>query len=1018
MEKISKHSGFNLKKVSTVLWLCAALCVPGNVFAEDVNMENTSALSVQQSNTVKGHVVDENGDPMIGVSVKLKGSKTATITDNNGNFSITARPGESLEISYVGYFTQTVKAKPSMNIALEPDVTGLEDLVVIGYGSVKKRDLTGSVASVKSEDIVRSPTGNVMEAIQGQVAGLDITRADGDAATGVSMTLRGTRSIYGDNSPLFIIDGLEGSYDELNPNDIASIEVLKDASSTAVYGSAGANGVIIITTKSPEKGRMSINFDGYYGLNMVTSFPEINRGEKYINFRREAQKTAGLWNSSADDASLFPSYMQEYIDNDQWVDWFDLATQTGAIGSGNFSTSYANDKVNSYFSLGYYDVKGIIKNDGLQRYSIRAKVDYKANDILKYGINVYAMYSENNKRSNRIWNRILNMPPLGTPYDEDGNLVDYPLGDANMNPIADVVDGQYVNNIKKLSVNPQFYFELTPIKGLSFRSVLGGYFQYTKQSQYYGTHSYQAMEYGTVQATIPNTFVYNYKWENILTYNFDIKDQHHFTITAATEWTKKQTESVTATANDFDSDYYGYNNLGAATGTPTVSSGYVGSQKMSFVGRINYDYLGRYLFSVSTRVDGSSVLAKGHRWAAFPAGAVAWRMSDEPFMKNAKNISNMKLRVSYGVTGNSGAEEYATLAYSRTGIMGFQDVAVPYSGYALSVANENLGWEKSYMVDAGFDLGLFKDRLNFTFDFYRTDTKDVLYNVSLPYALGGYGQSAFTMWSNIGQTRNTGAELSITSRNFVKKDFTWTTTLNLSFNKEKVIKTSSDGPLQFGDYYLIEGQPISTYYGYKYVGIWGTAEAEEAAKYGQTYGQVHIAEKGEADYNLNQDDYYVLGHANPRWTGSMLNTFTFKNFDLSFLLIARWDFTIFYELNGWFRTDGLSPSPSICDYWTLDNQNARYPRPDATISQADYQEWINYYDGSYIKLKNITLGYTLPKKFVKSLHSENMRVYFTASNPFVWSMCHYLKNYDPEKGGNEQSSPLTTQFVFGVNLSF
>ena len=834
------------------------------------------------------------------------------------------------------------------------------------------------------------------------------------------MTLRGTRSINGDNSPLFIIDGMEGSYDELNPNDIASIEVLKDASSTAVYGAAGANGVIIITTKTPKKDKFSIDLDAYYGWNVISSFPEVNRGEDYINFRREAQRTVGAWNSPADDGNLFPSYMQKFIDNNQWVDWFDLASQTGITNSYNLSTSYSNDRVTSYFSLGYYNLEGLLKGDELERYSARAKIDFKANEMVKYGLNLYAMYSENDKRYSRIWNRILCMPPLGTPYDEDGNLVDYPLGDGNMNPLADMGEDQYVNNVKTLSVAPQIYVELTPLKGLSFKSLLGGYFRNMKESKYTGTKSYQGLESGLVQATIPNTFTYNYKWQNILTYNFKIKEDHDFTITGVTEWSKDQKEKATATANKFDTDSYLYHNLGAATGTPTVSSSYVGSQKMSYVARINYSYKGRYLLTLSSRWDGSSILADGNKWDMFPAGAIAWRISDEPFMQNVKAVSNLKLRASYGVTGNAGASEYATLDYSRTGIIGFQDVGVPYSGYSQSIANKSLGWEKSYMTDLGFDLGLFSDRLNVAFDWYRTDTKDILFEKNLPYATGGYGSSPFKIWSNVGETRNTGVELSITSRNFVGPEFQWSTTLAFSTNKEEVIKTTSEGPLQFGDYYLIPGEAIKTYYGYKYAGIWGTAEAEEAAKYSQKPGQVHIAENGTPDYKLNADDYYVLGSATPKWSGSLLNNFNYKNFDLSILLIARWDWTIPYGLTGWYRTDGLTPSPTVCDYWTPENQSARYPRPDASITngQDPYQQWANYFDGSYLKVKTISLGYTFPKKWLNAVKIDRMRVYFTANNPFIFTKCDYLKNYDPEKGGNDDDAPLSKQYVFGVNISF
>lgn len=978
--------------------------------------------SIADAQSVKGLVTDQSGEPVIGASISVKGTSARTVTNLDGAFEINARKGSTIIVSYIGYATEEVKVTGNnLKIKLNEEDKTLDDVVVVGYGTVRKRDLTGSVSSVKSDDIARIPTSNVMEAIQGLVPGLDITKTSGEAGSSVSMLLRGTKSINGSNEPLFIIDGVEGSYEELNTNDIASVEILKDASSTAVYGAAGANGVIIITTKEPKKNKFSIDFDAYYGWNVITSFPDVNRGEAYINFRREAQRAAGLWNGPEDDANLFPSYMQDLIDQGKWVNWFDLASQTGTTSSYNLSTSYSNDRMKSYFSLGYYDMEGLLKGDELKRYSARAKIDFKANDVLKYGLNLYAMYSDNDKRYSRIWNRIICMPPLGEPYNEDGTINNFPLGDNNMTPIADNGEGRYINNVQTLSVAPQIYFELTPLKGLSFKSVLGGYFRNVKQGIYQGPDSYQGLESKAVLASTPNKFTYNYKWQNILTYNLNIKEDHNLTLTGVTEWTKKRMFTSTATANGFDSNDYGYYNLGAATGVPTVSSSYVQSQMMSYVVRANYSYKGRYLLTLSNRWDGSSMLAKGHKWDSFPAAAVAWRISDEAFMEKMQNtISNLKLRLSYGVTGNAGAAEYATMAYSRTGTLGFQDIPQSFSGFNTNIANKDLGWEKSYMFDAGIDLGLLKNRIEMTVDWYRTTTKDILFEMSLPYAAGGYAGSPFTIWSNVGETRNTGVELSITSRNFVGPKFRWTTTLSFAKNNEKVVKTTSDGPLQFGGYYLINGYPVNTYYGYKYAGIWGTAEAEEAAKYGQKPGQVHIAENGETDYVLNADDYYVLGSATPKWSGSLLNTFSYKNFDLSIQLIARWGWTINYGLTGWYRTDGLTPSPTICDYWTPENQNARYPRPDASISngQDTYQQWANFFDGSYIKVKNISLGYTVPKSLLSKFKVERLRLYFTASNPFIWTKCHYLKNYDPEKGGDDDTAPLSKQFVFGINLSF
>ncbi|MDE6555456.1 MAG: TonB-dependent receptor, partial [Duncaniella sp.] len=340
---------------------------------------------------------------------------------------------------------------------------------------------------------------------------------------------------------------------------------------------------------------------------------------------------------------------------------------------------------------------------------------------LNYGLSLYGMYSNNDRRYSRIWNRVRCMAPLGDVYDEDGNLVDYPLGDGNMNPLADNNSDSYINNYKTLSFTPQAYVEIKPVKGLSIKSVIGGYLRNVKASSYLGNHSYQGLESGKISAEIGNRFTYNYKWQNIVTYDFNLHNDHRFTATGVTEWSKDRLETSTAIANGFDSDDYGYHNLGASTGTPTVASSYIQTQKMSYAIRLNYAYKGRYLASFTTRWDGASILSSGHKWDTFPAGSLAWRISDEPFMSDIRWLNNLKIRAEYGVTGNAGASAYATLDYSRTGIIGFQDIPQNYSGYNLSIANKDLGWEKSYNLNIGLDAGFLNDRITFTADWYRTD---------------------------------------------------------------------------------------------------------------------------------------------------------------------------------------------------------------------------------------------------------------------------------------------------------
>ena len=988
-----------------------------------INASSPAPASAPQSR-VTGQIVDVNGEPLIGANVTTLDSKAGTVTDIDGRFSIDVPEGTQLQVSFIGYVSQKLKAGNNMKIVLKEDYQDLEETVVIGYGAVKKRDLTGAVASVKSEEIVKTPTTNVMEALQGQVAGFDITRSTGEVGAAMNMTLRGNRSIYGNNAPLFIIDGMEGSYDELNTNDIASVEVLKDAASTAIYGAAGANGVVIITTKSAKRDKLQIDLDAYYGWNVISRFPEINSHDKYVDFRREAMKNAGLY---VDEANLFPSYLQQLVNNNQWVDWFEEGSQTGTLQQYNLSATYASEKVNTFLSLGYNDTKGMLKGDELTRYSMRAKVDVTPNRYVAFGANLYGMYSDNDKRNSRIWNRMLCTPPLGTPYDEDGNVVLYPVGGdtGNQSPITDTGDGQYTNNVKKISLTPQAYFELKPVTGLSLKTVIGGYFNAAKQGIYEGNKSFNGLATGSY-ASVPNTLSYNMKWQNILTYNYKLFHAHDFTFTGVTEWSNNHREVNTAAAYGFDSDSYTYHNLAAGTNGYRVSSSYVQNQMMSYVARLAYNYKGRYLLSASARWDGSSILAEGNKWDVFPSVSGAWRISDEAFMDGTSNwLDNLKLRASWGITGNAGAAEYATMAYSTTGQYGMQDVATNYSEYSANISNPGLGWEKTYTWDVGLDMTLFDNRLDIVFDWYSSTTRGLLFQRSLPYAVGGSagsgGVSTFKIWENVGKTRNQGIELTINSRNIIRRNFTWNTTLTFAKNNEEVLQTTSENPLQYGDYYLIPGEGVHTYYLYKYLGCWGTAEADEATKFGAKPGQIKVADvNGDSKYSA--DDYQVIGNADPDWTASLTNSFTFYDFDFSFQLVSRWDWTIAYGVTGWYRTNGLSPSPAVCDYWSTDNQGARFPAPDASSATGldSYQSGssINYFDGSYIKVKNLTLGYTLPKNVLKKIQIDKARIYFTAANPLIWTKSEYLKDYDPEKGGDDDDAPLYKQFVVGVNLTF
>lgn len=1013
----------NNKKAVLIASVFFYLTLSGHAAAVIMHPLSQERTQVRTTWKINGMVLDEKGQPLIGATVKVQNSKSGTITDFDGRFTLDGKSGDMLRISYVGYVTKDVRVKSGgMSVTLEPVNSQLDELVVVGYGTMKKRDLTGSVSSIKSEEIVKVPTGNVMEAIGGRIAGLDITRSSGSAGATVNMTLRGNRSINGSNTPLFIIDGVEGNYEDLNPGDIASIEVLKDASSTAIYGSSGANGVIIITTKRGNQGKTTINFDAYLGINGFAQFPEVLSGESYINLRREAYRTTGLWHSPADDESVFTAEEWGHIQNNEWNDWFDLATRTGIQQSYTVSMNGGSERSKSYLSLNYYNENGILSKDDYKRYSLNASIDKKLNNWLKGGVKVQGAYISQNKRDNQIWTRILCVSPLGNAYYDNGNIVEYPLADRQeLSPLVDTKDGAYVNNVKSLNINPTAYLELIPWKGLSVKSIFGAYLAFGRTGVYQGLFSAKGHGEGESSASIVNSHTYNYKWENVLNYNFKIAGKHDFTFTGVISWSKKQNESNTGKGYGIDWDDYSFYNLGVTnTVGRELASGYTASQMMSYVLRLNYSFAGKYIFTLSNRWDGSSMLASGNRWDSFPAVALAWRISDEAFMKHLDWLSNLKLRLGYGVTGNAGAKEYATQSMGYAGSnLAFQETPAPYFVPSQTIANKQLGWEKSYGTNVGIDFSVFKSRINLTLDFYNVDTKDILFQRTLPYSLGGFKTNNYKIWQNICATNNKGIELTINTVNFDTTHFKWTTDFTFSANHEKITDFTSASPVVNGDYYLMKGQPINTYYDYKYAGIWQENEAEEAAKYGFKPGYVKVVDK-DGNHAYTASDYEVLGSSNPDWTAGLVNSFTFYDFDLSFQLQARWGQTLKADILGWYCPSGTYNSPAICDYWTPENTGGRFPRPDKDHERFSSYSGGNsllYVNGSYVKVKNITFGYTIPVKFLKFTGLSNGRIYFTASNPFIFTKSKYLRDYDPERGGAD-TFPLTKQLVFGLNLTF
>lgn len=1043
------------RRVSMILGL-SLLSAPlsFSVYAED-GVSNTMVQVVTQTKTVKGTVIDESGEPLIGVSIVVKGTSTGTITDFDGNFSINLPDGKKeLVISYIGYKEQTVTVTGSglVNVKMISDTQALDEVVVIGYGAVKKRDLTGAVTSVKGDEIKMAPVSNAMEALQGKVAGLDISRTDGRAGAEPTVLLRGNRSLNANCEPLYIIDGIPGSISVLNPNDIQSIEVLKDASSTAIYGSAGANGVVIITTKQADKGKVQVDFDAYFGVNTSPSYPKAYSGQEWLNYLEAGYYGAnGQQSASRDELltaySLSPEQLNPYIDSGKWIDWVDEALHTGTQENYNISIRGGNEKIQGYFSLGYNREKGIYKKDQNELITMRIGTTVQLASWAKAGVQSTLSWRDRDSRGSRL-NKTFDTLPLGDVYNEDGTIKTKPIdGNSTVSLIADDVDGVFVNNNKTLRVTVNPFVELNPIKGLSVKSLLSGNFNIGRTGTFQNENTYMSLtgsDKNEKRAAYNTSMYYNYRWQNIVTYNFKVKQDHDFTVTGISEWSKSRTETSGANSAGFNVDNYLFFNLGSGT-TQSVASSYKETMMMSYAARLNYSYKGRYLITLSNRWDGASQLS--NKWCAFPAAAAAWRISDEAFMSGTQNwLSNLKLRAGWGITGNANIDPYVTVtkATSPDVKMDLGTGSLPLSIMTQSWGNKDLTWEKSYNTNIGLDLALFNGRIDLAVDYYYTNTKDVLYARPLPVSLGSFdAKNSFTMMSNIASINNKGLEISLSTRNIETKDFRWNSNLTFATNKEKLksidlgSSTSVDELIALN--LFLDHPAKGTLYGYKYAGIWQEDEAETAALFNRKPGQVKLDsprvmqdENGyyymdegvrkditaSSKYSYSAKDKTVLGDNNPDFSIGFQNSFYWKNFDLAILANMRWGQKVNSPVLGYFKYGKKVNLPDIYDYWTPTNTGAHYPQPDITGSTSDVAlESLSIVDASYIKIKNITLGYTLPMKICNRIGIQKLRVYGTVTNPFIFAKSDLLKKVDPETGGSD-SYPLYKQFVFGVNLSF
>lgn len=932
--------------LKTIYALRFCLCL---LIASTISAFGTTQAYSQQAKSISGVVRNTQGESIIGANIIEKGTKNGTITDLDGTFKLNVSPKAVVSVSYIGYVEQEISIgnKNRLEITLVEDTKLIEEVVVIGYGSVKKRDLTGAVTSIKSADVLAAPTNNVMEALQGKIPGMDITKTSGQVGGDVSILLRGSRSIYGSNEPLFIIDGIPGSYNQISPSDIESVDVLKDASSTAIYGSAGANGVVIITTKRGKEGKATVNFDAYYGFSGSPNYKHGMTGDEWITYQKEAYRYKNGDYPSDISALLGNQDFTDAYNAGKWIDWVDqVSGQTATTQKYSLSVSSGTEKTKVFASTSYNREEGLLSNEKLDKYSLRLNLDQQLSPWAKLGFTSNLVYQDLDAGVKNTFTRALSSFPLGDAYAEDG-AVNHEYITGQYSPMGDFIKDQYVDNRRSTYLNVNGYIELTPIKDITFTSRINGTLNHSRQGQYWGDqcNANRPSYAGSPHASITNNNSWSYTWENILAYNTTIAKAHNLGGSLITSWNKNQSESSMAAASGQMVDRWSFWRLASGT-SQHVESDFAQTQKMSFAFRLNYSYKGKYLFNFSNRWDGVSQFSTGHQWDSFPAGALAWRISDEPFMENTQSwLDNLKLRISYGITGNAGGTSaYSTTTqayvYTANGIS-INGKIVPFTQYTGTYGSSDLGWEKSYNWNIGLDFGILNNRIDGSIEWFKTKTDGLLFKRILPISSGltGWG-SPLSIWQNIAETSNQGVEAIFNSRNIQQKDFTWSTTLSATWSKEK-IESLPDGDL-ISENLFVE-QPINAIYGYKYQGLWGSDTPQETLDaYGVSPGFIKIEtldKNGDGGvHKYNTDDRQILGHTNPDWIIGLNNSFTYKNLDLSVFAMARYGQTINSDLIGYYTAEQSVTKNQLAgiDYWTENNQGAYFPRPGTGTEQGLY----------------------------------------------------------------------------------
>lgn len=1032
------------------------LLSPAHIYAAGSlpgNDEGSAPQQVKISGTITDATTQE---PLIGVNVVVEGTTIGVMTDLKGKFSLSVpNLNGKLQISYIGYLAQTISINgmTTVDIALVSDVKALEEVVVTGYGTVRKTDLTGAVSSIKTEQLLQLPTQRVDQAIQGRATGVFVMNTDGSPGGNTLIRIRGNNSINGGNDPLIIVDGLQGAnINQLNPNDIASMEILKDASATAIYGSRGANGVILITTKLGKVGKPVIDAGYSVGIqNLARKLPVMNAYDfaRYNNLYH----SFGTANGQTPKYYFTDQDIAYYKSNpDKSTDWQDEIYNTGVMQNANLAISGATDKLKYMISTGYLDHKGILLNSAYNRLSLRANLAADITKWVDFGLN-YSYTSEKYKSppfEANLFTAVNDAPrwaPTEPVYDENGNYARHRPGYGaydTWNPVATAMETTIENPTYQNNVN--LFLNFKPAKGLSLKIMGGGTFSNSFNSKYENTktrNGYAMNGVGTVQDEFSNV----YQNTNILTYDNTI-GIHHITFTGVAEEIFSTNSGNLMRGQDFLVDQLATDNMDGAKAV-SVDSWASERALISFMGRINYGLMDKYLLTVSYRADGSSVFGENNKWGYFPSGSLAWRISQEGFLKDSEVLSDLKLRVSYGITGNQGISPYGSLARLNA------SYRYPYNngsnlniGFGISdIANPNLKWETTAQSDIGVDVSFFKGRLTSTIDVYRKVTSDLL----MPRQLPGY-VGVPSVIDNVGSVENKGLEIMIGGDPVVGK-IRWNTSFNISMNRNEVLDlgegvtkigyTPTSGGYSLGSEYMFleVGQPMGQMKGYKFLGLWKSTEDAAARAYGQLPGMPKYADisgpAGTPDGQVDGYDKTTIGYGYPKFTAGWTNLITYSNFELSFLITASYGNELFNTIR--IRRETYEATdPVVWNYWTPDNQNTNVPAlydgkyvEDQHLvnkyyfgnSEGASSRWVE--DASFLRLKTLTLSYNFEQNILKKVGFSKARLYFTGTN--LVTLTKY-SGYDPEIaqypgndatiGVDQSVYPTSRMYTFGADFTF